>query len=110
MRKLGLVAVIVTLSFNPAAALPTEGGRAGASLLQGADNGTMLVAQKSKKAKKRSGAAATSPSRQYDPGGGTGMTGAPSSTNPQAGGGYQGTPREVPSSGGVPHHTVNPKR
>ena len=106
--KLALSAVLVVLSFTPAAALPTEGGRAGASFLQGADNGTMLVAQKSKKAKKRSGAAANS--RQYDPGGGTGMTGAPSSSNPQAGGGYQGTPREVPSSGGVPHHVVNPKR
>jgi hypothetical protein len=35
---------------------------------------------------------------QSDPGRGTGVTGAPSSTNPQAGGGGAGyqTPREVP--------------
>ena len=37
-------------------------------------------------------------SGQSDPARGTGMTGAPSSTNPQAGGGAAGnqTPREVP--------------
>jgi hypothetical protein len=43
-------------------------------------------------------------SGQADPRG-TGMTGAPSSTNPQAGGGEAGhqTPREVPEQGGAPN-------
>jgi hypothetical protein len=47
---------------------------------------------------------------QSDPRG-TGMTGAPSSTNPQAGGGgadYR-APREVPEAGGAPT-TQTPKR
>ena len=41
------------------------------------------------------------------------MTGAPSSTNPQAGGGGAGyqTPREVPEAGGAPTtQTPNPNR
>src|SRR4051812_42445227 len=42
---------------------------------------------------------------QSDPARGTGVTGAPSSTNPQAGGGGAGyqTPREVPEAGGAPN-------
>ena len=49
---------------------------------------------------------------QSDPRG-TGMTGAPSSTNPQAGGGGAGyqTPREVPEAGGAPNtQSPNPNR
>lgn len=49
---------------------------------------------------------------QADPRG-TGPTGAPSSTNPQAGGGAAGqqTPREVPESGGAPTtQTPSPRR
>ena len=49
---------------------------------------------------------------QSDPRG-TGMTGAPSSTNPQAGGGGAGyqTPRETPEAGGAPTtQTPNPNR
>jgi hypothetical protein len=38
---------------------------------------------------------------QMDPNRGTGMTGAPSSSNPAAGGGYN-QPRELPESGGAP--------
>jgi hypothetical protein len=47
-------------------------------------------------------------SGQSDPARGTGMTGAPSSTNPQAGGGAAGhqTPREVPEQGGAPNTQV----
>ena len=41
---------------------------------------------------------------QSDPARGTGFTGAPSTTNPQAGGGYQ-SPREIPESGGAPNRT-----
>lgn len=37
--------------------------------------------------------------------GGPGMTGAPSSTNPQAGNGLT-APREVPENGGAPHTVV----
>jgi hypothetical protein len=51
-------------------------------------------------------------SGQADPRG-TGVTGAPSSTNPQAGGGGAGyqTPREVPEQGGAPNTQLpNPKR
>jgi hypothetical protein len=50
---------------------------------------------------------------QTDPARGTGMTGAPSSTNPQAGGGGAGyqTPREVPEQGGAPNTQLpNPRR
>ena len=50
---------------------------------------------------------------QMDPARGTGMTGAPSSTNPQSGGGGAGyqTPREVPEQGGAPNTQVpNPRR
>jgi hypothetical protein len=50
---------------------------------------------------------------QSDPARGTGVTGAPSSTNPQAGGGGAGyqTPREVPEAGGAPNtQTPSPKR
>jgi hypothetical protein len=49
---------------------------------------------------------------QSDPRG-TGMTGAPSSTNPQAGGGGAGyqTPRETPEAGGAPTtQPPNPNR
>jgi hypothetical protein len=52
-------------------------------------------------------------SGQSDPARGTGMTGAPSSTNPQAGGGGAGhqTPREVPEQGGAPNTQVpTPRR
>jgi hypothetical protein len=52
-------------------------------------------------------------SGQSDPARGTGMTGAPSSTNPQAGGGAAGnqTPREVPEQGGAPNTQVpTPRR
>ena len=52
-------------------------------------------------------------SGQSDPARGTGMTGAPSSTNPQAGGGGAGyqTPREVPELGGAPNTQVpTPRR
>ena len=65
--------------------------------------------------KERSGAPATSgqnPGSQSDPRG-TGTTGAPSSTNPQTGGGGAGyqTPREVPEAGGAPTtQTPNPNR
>jgi uncharacterized membrane protein len=38
---------------------------------------------------------------QMDPNRGTGMTGAPSSSNPQAGGGYN-QPRQLPENGGAP--------
>ena len=50
----------------------------------------------------------TSSGSQSDPRG-TGMTGAPSSTNPQTGGGGAGyqTPRETPEAGGAPT-TQNP--
>jgi hypothetical protein len=40
-------------------------------------------------------------STQMDPNRGTGMTGAPSSTNPQAAGGYN-QPRQLPENGGSP--------
>jgi hypothetical protein len=58
----------------------------------------------------RSGAPATA--GQSDPRG-TGMTGTPSSSNPQSGGGGAGyqTPREVPEAGGAPNtQTPNPNR
>jgi len=45
-----------------------------------------------------------------DSGQGTGMTGAPSSSNPQAGGGAGGlttSPRQIPENGGAPN-TVAP--
>jgi hypothetical protein len=44
-------------------------------------------------------------------GGSTGMTGSPSSTNPQAGGGPNGlqtTPHEVPENGGAPN-SISPR-
>jgi hypothetical protein len=44
-------------------------------------------------------------------GGSTGMTGSPSSTNPQAGGGpngLQSTPHEVPENGGAPS-SISPR-
>jgi hypothetical protein len=50
---------------------------------------------------------------QMDPARGTGVTGAPSSTNPQAGGGPAGNqaPREVPENGGAPNTQMpNPRR
>ena len=52
-------------------------------------------------------------SGQSDPARGTGMTGAPSSTNPQAGGGPASNqaPREVPENGGAPNTQMpNPRR
>jgi hypothetical protein len=49
-----------------------------------------------------------------DSGRGTGMTGAPSSTNPQAGGGAGGlttSPHQVPENGGAPNAVApNTKR
>jgi hypothetical protein len=63
----------------------------------------------------RQGAPATSGQNtgsQTDPRG-TGVTGAPSSTNPQAGGGAAGNqaPREVPEQGGAPNTTMpSPRR
>ena len=63
--------------------------------------------------KDKAGAPATSGqsgTTQSDPRG-TGMTGAPTSTNPQAGGGAAGNqaPRELPEAGGAPN-TQNPPR
>src|SRR5262245_2536252 len=43
---------------------------------------------------------------QSDPARGTGFTGAPSTTNPQLGGGYQ-SPREIPENGGAPNTRTN---
>ena len=46
-----------------------------------------------------------------DSGRGTGMTGAPSSSNPQAGGGLTTSPHQVPENGGAPNAVApNTKR
>lgn len=58
--------------------------------------------------------ATTGQSRDGMPGGNTGVTGAPSSTNPQAGGGPGGlttTPHGVPENGGAANSQApNPRR
>jgi hypothetical protein len=46
---------------------------------------------------------------QSDPARGIGFTGAPSTTNPQGGGGYQ-SPREIPENGRAPNRQTNRRR
>jgi len=61
-----------------------------------------------------SGAASGQRTTPRDSGQGTGMTGAPSSSNPQAGGGAGGlttSPHQVPENGGAPNSAApNTKR
>src|SRR4051812_3048007 len=81
-----------------------------AAVLLAASAGTGMAQSQTPSKQQRTGSPATS--GQADPRG-TGITGAPSSSNPQAAGGgaaYQ-TPREVPENGGAPTTTnPNPNR
>jgi hypothetical protein len=85
-----------------------------AGVLLTASASTGMAQSQAPSSQQRTGSPATSgqSGSQADPRG-TGITGAPSSSNPQAGGGgaaYQ-TPREVPENGGAPTTTnPNPNR
>jgi hypothetical protein len=75
----------------------------------------LAAAQSQMPRNERSGAPATTgQNRDGAPGGNTGVTGAPSSTNPQAGGGAGGlttTPHGVPENGGAANSQApNPRR
>jgi hypothetical protein len=83
-----------------------------AAVLLAASASTGMAQSQAPSSQQRTGSPATSgqSGSQAEPRG-TGITGAPSSSNPQAGGGgaaYQ-TPREVPENGGA-RTTTNPIR
>ena len=83
-----------------------------AAVLLAASASTGMAQSQAPSSQQRTGSPAGQSGSQAEPRG-TGITGAPSSSNPQAGGGgaaYQ-TPREVPENGGAPTTTnPNPNR
>jgi hypothetical protein len=66
-----------------------------------ASGGIALAQKQPAHSKQRPATTGQSGMGQMDPNRGTGMTGAPSSSNPAAAGGYN-QPRQLPENGGAP--------